>query len=570
MSDELVKYEQWFPICNSSIIYNSKYYKDPFNWTLCGNKMYIKIYPSDFNKFICLIDFKENKSTIYFLPSSTFSYCFEYTNPIPPDFIMMGIPPENSSMYYTSQICFCSSLFLSKSTNENFINYQADEFPRFWNYTSSFYNDFLQNSNQFNIVKSPFYIHNINSEDVISPSEDVISPSEDVISPSKEVISPSKEVISPSKEVISPSKEVISPSKEVISPSLEVISPSLEVISPSLEVISPSLEVISPSLELIIQENDLIDLIDEKEPLNVVNNKKTKKKTKKKSKSKKTDINEDIDEGKEIKEIKEEETNSFSKMGVDELFEFTSKMDKDEIFEFARNFIEARDYDTACKFLRMAYVKGKKECAVILGKIHISLDQIDEAFKWFYMSARVNKDPEGMVYLGDCYYFSVGIKYKGEENLRTAFNFYKEASLHNNADALFKLSLFYKNDYSFLKKDNNKSFTLCKLSAELGSEKGQINTAINYLIGKGTVKNIKLTIYWLKKAIAQGNKTAIIMMETIATKEKNKEAIEWVQLNKDKCVKVNEIKPVVINSDNLQDPRQIEMLKCVDWDKYIF
>ena len=351
---------------------------------------------------------------------------------------------------------------------------------------------------------------------------------------------------------------------------MEVISPSLEVISPSLEVISPSLEVISPSLELIIQENDLIDLIDEKEPLNVVNNKKTKKKTKKKSKSKKTDINEDIDEGKEIKEIKEEETNSFSKMGVDELFEFTSKMDKDEIFEFARNFIEARDYDTACKFLRMAYVKGKKECAVILGKIHISLDQIDEAFKWFYMSARVNKDPEGMVYLGDCYYFSVGIKYKGEENLRTAFNFYKEASLHNNADALFKLSLFYKNDYSFLKKDNNKSFTLCKLSAELGSEKGQINTAINYLIGKGTVKNIKLTIYWLKKAIAQGNKTAIIMMETIATKEKNKEAIEWVQLNKDKCVKVNEIKPVVINSDNLQDPRQIEMLKCVDWDKYIF
>jgi hypothetical protein len=344
-------------------------------------------------------------------------------------------------------------------------------------------------------------------------------------------------------------------------------------------------EVITPSVEVIIQENDLIDLIDEKQPLNVVNNKKSKKKTKKKSKSKKTDIDEDKEKEEEDKEEevkekeekdkeevkeKEEETNSFSKMDADELLKFTSKMDKDEIFEFAKNFIEVKDYETACKFLRLAYFKGKKECAVILGKIHICLDQIDEAFKWFYMSARIHKEPEGMVYLGDCYYFSVGIKYKGEESLKIAFNLYREASLHNDADALFKLSLFYKNDYSFLKKDHSKSFYLCKSSAELGSERGQINTAVNYLIGKGTLKNLKLTIYWLKKAIAQGNKTAIIMMETIAIKEKNKEAIEWVKFNKDKCVKVNEIKPVVINSDNLHDPRQIEMLKCVDWDKYIF
>ena len=60
------------------------------------------------------------------------------------------------------------------------------------------------------------------------------------------------------------------------------------------------------------------------------------------------------------------------------------------------------------------------------------------------------------------------------------------------------------------------------------------------------------------------------MMTIIAKKEKNKEAIEWVKLNSEQCIEVNKIKPIDINTYNLNDPRQIEMIKCVDWDKYTF
>ena len=257
-------------------------------------------------------------------------------------------------------------------------------------------------------------------------------------------------------------------------------------------------------------------------------------------------------------------------MNCDELFDLAKEKSNDELFDYAKEFIATNDYDSACKFFRMAYVKGDTKCAVILGKIHISLDQIEEALKWFYISAKINKDPEGMCYLADCNYFSVGVEYKGEGNLKDAFELYREASLFNHPDSLFKLSIFYKHDYSFVKKDYVRAFKLCKLAAEGGSERGQINTAVNYLIAKGTIKNIKLAIYWLKKAIAQNNKTAIIMMSVIAKKEKHKEAIEWVKLNTEKCEKANQVEPVAIDTYKFNDPRQIEMLKCVDWDKYAF
>ena len=60
------------------------------------------------------------------------------------------------------------------------------------------------------------------------------------------------------------------------------------------------------------------------------------------------------------------------------------------------------------------------------------------------------------------------------------------------------------------------------------------------------------------------------MMSVIAKKEKHKEAIEWVKLNTEKCEKANQVEPVAIDTYKFNDPRQIEMLKCVDWDKYAF
>ena len=77
MSDELLEDHQWFPKCNSTIIYDPKNHKDPFNWTLCNNKMYIKIGPSTFNRYISFINSKENKSIVYLIPSSTYPFCFD-------------------------------------------------------------------------------------------------------------------------------------------------------------------------------------------------------------------------------------------------------------------------------------------------------------------------------------------------------------------------------------------------------------------------------------------------------------------------------------------------------------
>lgn len=107
--------------------------------------------------------------------------------------------------------------------------------------------------------------------------------------------------------------------------------------------------------------------------------------------------------------------------------------------------------------------------------------------------------------------FNLGVLYmKGlgvEQNMKTAFIWYKRASANGHIDAMFNLGTMYNKGNAVARspKDANKWWLK---AAELGNDAAQFNIAVEYAYGNSLEKNIDEAIRWWEKSARQGNKDA--------------------------------------------------------------
>lgn len=120
---------------------------------------------------------------------------------------------------------------------------------------------------------------------------------------------------------------------------------------------------------------------------------------------------------------------------------------------------------------------------------------------WLPLAEKDNADAQ--YNLGILYMKGLGV----EENLKTAFIWYKRAAANGHTDAMFNLGTMYNKGkvISRSPKDANKWWLK---AAELGNAAAQFNIAVEYAYGNNLEKNITEAIKWWKKSASQGNKDA--------------------------------------------------------------
>ena len=95
-----------------------------------------------------------------------------------------------------------------------------------------------------------------------------------------------------------------------------------------------------------------------------------------------------------------------------------------------------------------------------------------------------------------------------DKDLKTALKWYKKAAAHNNADALYRLGLAYKNGDGDEPVDYAKMMHFFAKSAELGHVEAQYQAGYGYENGIGIPINVVKAKYWYQKAAASGHRPA--------------------------------------------------------------
>ena len=91
------------------------------------------------------------------------------------------------------------------------------------------------------------------------------------------------------------------------------------------------------------------------------------------------------------------------------------------------------------------------------------------------------------------------------KDIKLAKKYFDLALAQNNAHAQWCIGHNYKGGYYDYPQDKRKAFEYFLKSAENGSDKGQLETALCYINGEGIEKNVTEGIQWLEKSADQGN-----------------------------------------------------------------
>lgn len=118
---------------------------------------------------------------------------------------------------------------------------------------------------------------------------------------------------------------------------------------------------------------------------------------------------------------------------------------------------------------------------------------------WLPLAEKDNADAQ--YNLGILYQKGLGV----EENIKTAFVWYKRAAANGHTDAMYNLGIMY-NHGKVVYRSTKDATKWWKKAAELGNAAAQFNIAVEYAYGRNLGKDVPQAIMWWKKAALQGHK----------------------------------------------------------------
>ncbi|MFN7095497.1 MAG: tetratricopeptide repeat protein, partial [Burkholderiales bacterium] len=148
-----------------------------------------------------------------------------------------------------------------------------------------------------------------------------------------------------------------------------------------------------------------------------------------------------------------------------------------------------------------------------------------------YLTLAANQDKaESMVLLARCYATGDGVI----QDAKKAFSLYLQAAQFNHTYAIYQVGQYLIDGRSGFPPNLQKAFPWFKRAAELGDSDGQAQMALACLYGKE--KNIEQGLKWLKKSIAQKNRTSHYIMghlywHGIAGEQDDKKAYDLIKLS---------------------------------------
>jgi TPR repeat protein len=132
----------------------------------------------------------------------------------------------------------------------------------------------------------------------------------------------------------------------------------------------------------------------------------------------------------------------------------------------------------------------------------------EEAIQW-YSAAAIQGHAIAQNNLGVLY--TSGHKGRVPRQAAEALYWFKQGADNGNRSAAFHAGLAFLNGDGMESKDDNQAFKYFKIAAKLGHMLAQTNVGAMYLCGRGTDKNHKKAVKWLKKAAKNGKGDPVAM-----------------------------------------------------------
>lgn len=192
----------------------------------------------------------------------------------------------------------------------------------------------------------------------------------------------------------------------------------------------------------------------------------------------------------------------------------------------------AKDMVMAADLFRRAAGQGHAEAQHQLGLIHGSLQDWQEAAKWYHMAAEQGL-PKAKLALGFCYSFGLGVS-KDEAKANRLLNEAKQdPSLQKQIQEF--VSLFRYTNVNDAGKDEPQGVESLRCAAEQGNVEAQCKLGVCYSNGDGVEKNDGEAAKWFRKAAEQGNVEAqgvlgISYYNGIGVAKNYKEAAKWFRM----------------------------------------
>ncbi|MCQ2973964.1 MAG: sel1 repeat family protein [Bacteroidales bacterium] len=128
---------------------------------------------------------------------------------------------------------------------------------------------------------------------------------------------------------------------------------------------------------------------------------------------------------------------------------------------------------------------------------------------------------------------NLGNYYRKIDDYETAFKYYSLSSQQGNIDAMYYLSMLYKQGAG-CEKNLEKSFYWIKLASEKGDSDAQFSLGFCYYSGSGCEKDETKAFEWFKKSAEQGNKVAqynvgLCYEQGIGCETNGDQAFIWIQ-----------------------------------------
>lgn len=147
------------------------------------------------------------------------------------------------------------------------------------------------------------------------------------------------------------------------------------------------------------------------------------------------------------------------------------------------------DYPKAMEYFNKAYELGDGYSAYLLGHMYqygkgVS-PNIQEAISWYTKAANLRGNTRAMMNLANIYYENDSFK-----NIQQSLSWLKKAAKFGDGDAYDRIGYFYTLGEG-VEKNDSLAFENFKKAAELKSANGALNLGVQYMLGCGTIKDLK-------------------------------------------------------------------------------
>lgn len=141
------------------------------------------------------------------------------------------------------------------------------------------------------------------------------------------------------------------------------------------------------------------------------------------------------------------------------------------------------------EYFNKAYELGDGYSAYLLGHMYqygkgVS-PNIQEAISWYTKAANLRGNTRAMMNLANIYYENDSLK-----NIQQSLSWLKKAAKFGDGDAYDRIGYFYTLGEG-VEKNDSLAFENFKKAAELKSANGALNLGVQYMLGCGTIKDLK-------------------------------------------------------------------------------